>query len=105
MSVCTPQAGSLQPVRTAVEEGGAERPVQRCVCLHAYDVCASRVTPHPRQEGPLSETVDLPTCRVFAKTKIAKDTSTSSSGAQGERWPPRPGGLAFLLCSQTLKKL
>lgn len=83
-----------------------QRGLCRGVCVRSPTMCVHHVfTPHPRQEGPLSETVDLPTCRVFAKTKIAKDTSTSSGGAWGEGRPPRPGGLAFLLCSQTLKKL
>lgn len=50
-----------------------------CVCMMSLR-CV--FPPHLRQEGPLSETVYLPTCHVFAKTKTAKETSTFGGGAR-----------------------
>lgn len=66
-----------------------------CACARArarVRVCTMSLhcvlTPHLRQEGPLSETIDLPTCHAFAKTKISKDTSSFSGGARARGSPP-----------------
>lgn len=64
-----------------------------CVCVCTYDVLALHVhPPHPRQEGPLGETVDLPTCRVFAKTKTQDfegNPRLQRRGPGGAGRPPR----------------
>lgn len=54
-----------------------------CVCVHVCTMSLHCVfPPHLRQEGFLSETVYLPNCHVFAKTKTAKETSTFGGGAR-----------------------
>lgn len=56
--------------------GGGGGGLHTCACRCG---CPFSVEPRPpREEGPFSETVYLPTCHVFAKTKILKEMSISS---------------------------
>lgn len=72
------------PRGAAGEAGYRQTPaagVPWCVLLHV-------LAPHSPEEGPLGETVYLPTCHVFAKTTMLKDVSASSvRGGRGA--PPR----------------
>lgn len=124
MSVCRPQVSSFSAdeknsVRTWVQ---TDLGLQVCagVCARVHMTSRGTFAPHLREEGPLSKTVYLPTCHVFAKTMILKDMSPSSVGpghgaAFRVGWPCQPpcswglrsvrprDAFAFLLCSQILK--
>lgn len=65
------------------EKSSGTRGVQtahRCVFPRTHLSSRGTFPPHLREEGPLSKTVYLPTCHVFAKTMILKDMSPSSVG-------------------------
>lgn len=79
--VCLQAAGG-RGCRQACAGCARARVRVRTMSLHCV------LTPHLRQEGPLSETIDLPTCHAFAKTKISKDTSSFSGGARARGSPP-----------------
>lgn len=83
----TPPLASCRRREEPREEGDADRPVRVRVGVHVRCPCVARSPPHPRQEGPLGETVDLPTCRVFAKTKTQdfEGNPAFSVGAPGAR--------------------
>lgn len=79
------QAGFLQGEGRGCRQACAGE----CVCVRVRTrVCVCTMSlhcvfpPHLRQEGPLSETVYLPNCHVFAKTQTAKETSTFGGGAR-----------------------
>lgn len=78
------QAGAVD---TGQVHGG--RQTWGCRHAHAPHHMARLLPPRLREEGPLSKTVYLPTCHVFAKTTISKDVPVSSVG------PGRGWGAAF----------